>query len=145
MILIDTNVISELWKVDPDPNVLAWIDAQAVETLHLSAVTVAELRFGLATMPEGRRRSIYQNRLEQNVLPAFAGRVLPFDLDASRAYATLMARARSEGKPIGRADGYIAATAVARSLAVTTRDVEPFLAAGLQVVNPWEASSAIGP
>lgn len=145
MILIDTNVISELWKVDPDPNVLAWIDAQAVETLHLSAVTVAELRFGLATMPEGRRRSIYQNRLEQDVLPAFAGRVLPFDLDASRAYATLMARARSEGKPIGRADGYIAATAVARSLAVTTRDVEPFLAAGLQVVNPWEASSAIGP
>lgn len=145
MILIDTNVISELWKVDPDPNVLAWIDAQAVETLHLSAVTVAELRFGLATMPEGRRRSIYQNRLEQDVLPAFAGRVLPFDLDASRAYATLMARARSEGKPIGRADGYIAATAVARSLAVMTRDVEPFLAAGLQVVNPWEASSAIGP
>jgi toxin FitB len=145
VILIDTNVISELWKVDPDPNVLAWIDAQAVETLHLSAVTVAELRFGLATMPEGRRRSIYQNRLEQDVLPAFAGRVLPFDLDASRAYATLMARARSEGKPIGRADGYIAATAVARSLAVTTRDVEPFLAAGLQVVNPWEASSAIGP
>lgn len=145
MILIDTNVISELWKVDPDPNVLAWIDAQAVETLHLSAVTVAELRFGLATMPEGRRRSIYQNRLEQEVLPAFAGRVLPFDLDASRAYATLMARARSEGKPIGRADGYIAATAVARALAVTTRDVEPFLAAGLQVVNPWEASSAIGP
>ena len=144
MILIDTNVISELWKVDPDPNVLAWIDAQAVETLHLSAVTVAELRFGLATMPEGRRRSIYQNRLEQNVLPAFAGRVLPFDLDASRAYATLMARARFEGKPIGRADGYIAATAVARSLAVTTREVEPFLAAGLQVVNPWEASSAIG-
>jgi predicted nucleic acid-binding protein len=145
VILIDTNVISELWKVDPDANVLAWIDAQAVETLHLSAVTVAELRFGLATMPEGRRRSIYQSRLEQDVLPAFAGRVLPFDLDASRAYATLMARARSEGKPIGRADGYIAATAIARSLAVTTRDVEPFLAAGLQVVNPWEASSAIGP
>ena len=144
MILIDTNVISELWKVEPDPNVLAWIDAQAIETLHLSAVTVAELRFGLATMPEGRRRSIYQDRLEQEVLPAFAGRVLPFDLDASRAYAALMARARSEGRPIGRADGYIAATAVARALVVTTRDVEPFLAAGLQVVDPWLASSSKG-
>jgi predicted nucleic acid-binding protein len=91
-------VISELWKVKPDPGVLAWVDAQTVETLYLSAITVAELRFGLATMPEGKRRSIYQDRLEQEVLPAFMGRVLPFDLNASQAYADLMARAKAEGK-----------------------------------------------
>lgn len=137
MILIDTNVISELWKVEPYPAVLAWIDAQAVETLYLSAITVAELRFGVATMPEGKRRSIYRDRLEREVLPAFSGRVLSFDLEASQAYAELMARAKSEGKAIGKADGYIAATAAARALTVATRDVAPFQASGLAVINPW--------
>ncbi len=139
MILIDTHVISELWRVAPDPSVLAWIDAQAVETLYLSAVTVAELRFGLAAMPGGKRRTIYQDRLEGEVLPAFTDRVLPFDLDASQAYADLMARARVAGKAIGKADGYIAATAAARGLMVATRDISPFEAAGLSIINPWEA------
>lgn len=67
MILIDTNVISEPWKPAPDPRVTAWIDAQAVETLHLSAVTVAELRFGITAMPAGKRRTILHDRLEQDV------------------------------------------------------------------------------
>src|SRR5256885_5261535 len=68
MIVVDTNVISELWRLAPDSRVLAWMDAQAIETLHLSAVTVAELRYGIAAMPEGRRRTIYQERLEHEVL-----------------------------------------------------------------------------
>ena len=140
MILIDTNVISELWKVEPNADVLIWIDAQAVETLHLSAITVAELRFGLATLPQGKRRSIYQARLEREVLPAFAGRVLPFDLDASDAYAKLMARTKAKGMAISKADGYIAATAAARALTVATRDVAPFQAAGLPVINPWQTA-----
>ncbi|MDX3894153.1 type II toxin-antitoxin system VapC family toxin [Pusillimonas sp.] len=140
MIVIDTNVISELWKVEPNPNVLAWIDAQAIETLYLSAITVAELRFGLAAMPEGKRRTIYQERMEKEVLPLFAGRVLAFDLDTSKTYADLMARARAEGKAIGKADGYIAATAAAHSLIVATRDTSSFEAGGLEVINPWEAS-----
>lgn len=139
MILIDTNVISELWKLAPDSNVLAWIDAQAIETLHLSVLTVAELRYGLATMPEGKRRTIYQERLEREVLPAFASRVLAFDLDTSKTYAERMAKARAEGKAIARADGYIAATAAAHGLMVATRDTSPFEAAGLEVINPWEA------
>jgi predicted nucleic acid-binding protein len=100
---------------------------------------VAELRFGVAAMPEGKRRSIYQERLEKEVLPAFTGRVLPFDLAASRAYADLMARAKESGKAIGKADGYIAATACACGLMVATRDISPFEAAGLKLVNPWEA------
>jgi predicted nucleic acid-binding protein len=140
MIVIDTNVISELWKVEPNPNVLAWVDAQAIETLYLSAVTVAELRYGLATMPEGKRRTIYHERLEQEVLPAFQGRVLAFDLDTSKTYADLMARARAKGKAIAKADGYIAATAGAHAFIVATRDTSPFQAAGLSVINPWKAS-----
>ena len=139
MILVDTNVVSELWKVVPNPDVLAWIDAQTVETLYLSAVTVAELRFGLATMPQGKRRTIYQERLENDVLPTFTGRVLPFDLEASQAYADLMARARTGGNAIGKEDGYIAATARARGFMVATRDISPFKAVGLKFVNPWEA------
>ena len=138
MIVIDTNVLSELWRVAPDPKVLAWMDAQVVETLFLSAITVAELRFGLAAMTQGKRRAIYQERLEREVLPAFAGRVLPFDLDASKAYGELMARARvGAGLAIGNADGYIAATAAARGLMIATRDTSPFKAAGLAVIDPW--------
>lgn len=137
MIVLDTNVISELWKAEPDSNVLAWIDAQVVETLYLSTVTVAEIRFGVATMPKGKRRAVYQERLEREVLPAFSGRILSFDLDASRAYADLMVNAREAGKAIGLADGYIAATAAARGLMVATRDIGPFEAAGLKVINPW--------
>lgn len=140
MIVLDTNVISELWKVEPDANVLAWIDAQAIETLCLSAITVAELRYGIAAMPEGRRRTVYQQRLENEVLPNFVGRVLAFDLDTSKTYAGLMARARTEGKAIAKADGYIAATAAAHRLMVATRDTSPFEAGGLEVINPWEAS-----
>lgn len=140
MIVLDTNVISELWKVEPNPSVLAWIDAQMVETLYLSMITVAELRFGLASMPDGKRRTIYQDRLEREVLPAFTGRLLSFNLDASQAYAQLMARAKQAGKAIGKADGYIAATAAAHGLMVATRDASPFEAAGLNVINPWNSS-----
>lgn len=139
MIVVDTNVISELWRIAPDSRVLAWMDAQAIETLHLSAVTVAELRYGIAAMPEGRRRTIYQERLAHEVLPAFAGRVLAFDLDAAKAYADLMASAKTQGKAIAKADGYIAATAMAHGLMVATRDTRAFEAGGLKTINPWTA------
>ena len=141
MILIDTNVVSEPWKPAPDARVLAWLDAQAIETLFLSAITVAELRFGIAAMPEGKRRTVLHDRLEDEVLPLFSGRILPFDLEASRAYATLMAAARASGKAIAATDGYIAATALARGFSVSTRDVSPFEAAGLKVINPWAIQS----
>ncbi|KAB7787067.1 type II toxin-antitoxin system VapC family toxin [Methylorubrum populi] len=139
MIVLDTNVISELWRVAPDARAVAWVDAQAIETLYLTAITVAELRFGTATMPPGRRRDIFRDRLENTVLPAFTGRVLPFDLDASRLYADLMARARATGRAIGMADGLIAAAAAVRGFSVATRDTGPFEAAGVGVVNPWQA------
>jgi predicted nucleic acid-binding protein len=140
MILIDTNVIAEPWRLTPDARVLAWIDAQAIETLYLSAVTIAELRFGIASMPAGKRRTTLHDRLENEVLPLFEGRLLPFDLDASQAYADLMAQAKAAGRAIGKADGYIAATAAAHGLMVATRDTSPFEAAGVPIINPWETS-----
>lgn len=137
MILLDTNVLSEPLRPLPDPRVIAWIDAQALETLFLSAVTVAEARAGVALLPAGKRRSGLHENLENRVLPLFAGRVLPFDLNCTPAYAALTAKARAAGVAVAAADGYIAAIAAANGFAVATRDAGPFAAAGVAVINPW--------
>lgn len=139
MILLDTNVVSEPLRPAPNAQVVAWMDAQALETLFLSAITVAELRAGVALLPAGKRRAGLLENLETRVLPLFAGRVLPFDLGCTQAYAKLTAQARTSGLAIGSADGYIAAIAAANGLAVATRDVRPFQAAHISVINPWQA------
>ncbi|HET7261388.1 MAG TPA: PIN domain-containing protein [Casimicrobiaceae bacterium] len=115
------------------------MDAQSLETLYLCAISVAELRFGVASLPNGKKRSRLHENLETRVLPRFAGRVLAFDLVASRAYADLMAKARASGSPIGVACGCIAATAAANRMAVATRDAALLAAAGVAVVDPWVA------
>ena len=138
MILLDTHVVSEPLRPAPDERVIAWIDAQPLETLFLSAITVAELRAGVAQLPPGRRRTSLHESLETRVLPLFAGRVLPFDLACTQAYAALMSAARAAGLAIASADGYIAAIAVANGLAVATRDTGPFKAAGSAVIDPWQ-------
>ena len=138
MILLDTNVISEPLRRAPDPRVVAWIDAQPLETLHLSAISVAELRAGVALAPDGKRRAALHERLETLVLPMFAGRMPPFDVACAGAYADVQARSRLAGSPIATADACIAAIALANGFFVATRDVGPFRAAGLRVINPWE-------
>ena len=138
MIVLDTNVISEPLRQAPESRVIEWIDEQPVETLYLSAITVAELRFGVASLPAGKRRDRLQESLEKQALPLFAGRILPFDMPASQSYGELMAKARAAGLAIGTADGYIAAIAAANGMMVATRDVSPFEAFGVAVINPWE-------
>jgi len=137
MILLDTNVVSEPLKPTGNLNVLAWMDAQVLETLCLSTISLAELRFGIAALPEGKRKDRLHLSLEQRVLPLFSGRILSFDNAASQHYATLLARARAAGRSIATADGYIAAIAATHGLAVATRDTSPFEALGLTVINPW--------
>ncbi|MGC4397508.1 type II toxin-antitoxin system VapC family toxin [Hydrogenophaga sp. T2] len=139
MILLDTNVVSEPLRQTPDAGVVAWIDAQPLETLFLAAITVAELRAGVAFLPAGKRRTGLRDNLETRVLPLFAGRILPFDLACTQAYADLMTKARSSGLAIASADGYIAAIAAANGFAVATRDTSPFRAAGVSVIDPWQA------
>jgi predicted nucleic acid-binding protein len=126
MILLDTNLVSEPWKPKPDPRVVAWLDAQAVGTLFLPAVTVAELRFGIAAMPAGSRRKILHDRLENDLLPVFTGRVLPYDLDASRAYTDIMSKSKTAGQTINTPDAYIAAIAASRGLSIASRDTAAF-------------------
>ena len=140
MILLDTNVISEPQRREPNARVLDWIDAQALETLYLSAITVAELRAGIALLAAGRRRDILHENLEKRLLPMFANRVLSFDMACTKAYAELLAKTRAAGLAIETADAFIAAVALANGFAVATRDTSPFEAAGVNVINPWEAA-----
>ena len=139
MILLDTNVVSEPLRLAPNVRVIEWIDAQPLETLYLSSITVAELRAGVALLPAGKRRSGLQESLEKRVLALFAGRVLPFDLACTHAYAQLMTKARAHGLSLGVADSYIAAIAATNGFAVATRDVGPFEVAGVSIINPWRA------
>jgi predicted nucleic acid-binding protein len=139
MILLDTNVVSEPLRQAPEVRVVEWIDAQLLETLYLSAITVAELRAGVALLPSGKRRAGLRESLEKRVLPLFAGRILPFDFSCTQTYAELIPRARKSGVAIAAADGYIAAIAAANGLTVATRDTSPFEAAGATVINPWRA------
>jgi len=139
MILLDTNVVSEAMKPEPHPSVLAWLDAQAAETLFLSSITVAELLFGIGALPDGKRKDMLAARID-SLLEQFVGRVLHFDTQAARRYADLAVKARAAGKGFPTPDGYIAAIAAAHGFAVASRDTSAFDAAGLTVIDPWTAT-----
>ena len=136
MILLDTNVLSEAMKPEPDPAVRDWLDEQGAETLYLSSVTIAELTFGIGVLPEGRRKDGLAAALE-GVTALFGERILPFDTKAARRYGDLAVRARAAGRGFPTPDGYIAAIAAAHDFAVATRDAAAFEAAGLPVIDPW--------
>jgi predicted nucleic acid-binding protein len=140
MILLDTNVISEAMKPEPQPGVRDWLDAQAAETLYLSSVTIAELMFGIGALPDGKRKDNLATALD-GVLDVFAARVLPFDVEAARRYAGLAVKARAAGLGFPIPDGYIAAIAAAHGFAVASRDTSAFAAAGLTVIDPWTVTS----
>ena len=138
MIVLDTNVVSEPLRSAADPAVLAWLDDQSIETLFLTTISLAELRYGVAALPDGRRKEGLGAALESRVIALFGRRILSFDPAAADAYALIRARAKAAGKAISAADGYIAATAAAHGFAVATRETGPFEAAGLVVINPWQ-------
>jgi predicted nucleic acid-binding protein len=136
MILLDTNVVSEAMKPEPNPAVHNWLDEQAAETLYLSSVTIAELMFGIGALPKGKRRDKLTDALD-SVLELFANRILPFDTSAARRYAELAVKARATGKGFPTPDGYIAAIAASHDFVIASRDTSAFTAAGLFVIDPW--------
>ena len=138
MIVLDTNVVSEAMKPDPHPPVRAWLNDQAAETLYLSSVTLAELLFGIAALPSGKRKDMLGKALD-GLMGLFKDRVLPFDADAARRYAGLAVTAKTGGRGFPMPDGYIAAIAASRGFIVASRDTAPYAAAGVSVINPWEA------
>jgi len=141
MILLDTNVVSEPIRRHPDSRVLDWLDAQVIETLYLSTVSLGELLSGVENLPVGGRRTALAAALARQIADLFDDRIISFDVAAAKAYAKAVARARSQGHAISIADGQIAGIATSRDLRVASRDETPFRAAGLTVINPWTAES----
>jgi toxin FitB len=137
MIVLDTNVVSEAMKPEPHTAVRAWLNHQAAETLYLSSVTLAELLFGIAALPAGKRKDMLALALD-GLTGLFRGRVLPFDTDAARHYAELAVKAKASGRGFPTPDGYIAAIAASRGFIVASRDTAPYEAAGVSVINPWD-------
>jgi predicted nucleic acid-binding protein len=137
MIVLDTNVVAEAMKPAPHPAVRAWLNDQVCETLYLSSVTLAELLFGIAGLPAGKRKNMLANTLD-GLMGLFRDRVLPFDNDAARHYAELAVMERANGRGFPTPDGYIAAISASRGFIVASRDTAPYEAAGVPVINPWE-------
>jgi predicted nucleic acid-binding protein len=137
MIILDTNVVSEAMKPEPNPVVRAWLNDQAAETLYLSSVTLAELLFGIAALPSGKRKEMLALTLE-GLMELFKDRVLPFDVEAARHYADLAVVAKVSGRGFPTPDGYIAAIAASRGFIVVSRDTAPYEAARVTVINPWQ-------
>jgi predicted nucleic acid-binding protein len=138
MIILDTNVVSEAMKAEPNAAVRTWLNLQAAETLYLTSVTLAELMFGIEALPAGKRKNTLAQALD-GLMELFKDRVLPFDADAARHYAKLAIVARKAGRGLPIPDGYIAAIAVSRRFIVASRDTKPYVAARLAVINPWDA------
>ena len=139
MIVLDTNVVSEAMRPNANGRVLHWLNAQDVRTLHLTAISLAELAFGIAALPDGRRKADLRERLRATQDRVFADRILPFDAQATHAYAERMATARAGGRGVGQSDGQIAAIAAANGMIVASRDTGPFRAMGVKVIDPWAA------
>jgi len=139
MIVLDTNVISEPTKLNASPRVIAWLNAQDRSTLFLTAINLAELLKGVAVLPEGKRKQAVQLATDIIIQKLIRSRILPFDREAAEAHAALVMRAKSKHYTLPYADGLIAAIAAVHGFAVATRDIAPFVAAGVAVVNPWEA------
>lgn len=139
MIVLDTNVVSEPMKRSGNPAVQAWLDSQAAETLYLTATSLSELLVGIEILPDSKRKKGLGAAFNELLLLLFESRILPFDQQAAVAYAPLVSRARAGGRLISVANAQIAAIATAHGFTVATRDTAPFIAAGVPVINPWEA------
>lgn len=141
MIVLDTNVVSEPLKPEPDPALLTWLDRQEPQTLFLTSINLAELLSGIEALPAGRRQSALKAALTDQVLPLFEGRILSFDAGAAEAFAKLRSSAQAAGNPIGFADCAIAAVAAAHGFILATRNVRDFKGTGVKLLDPWSAAT----
>ena len=140
MIVLDTNVISELMRPEPHPAVFAWVAARPSANLYTTSVNKAEILYGIVSLPDGRRRAALVAAAEAMFEDDLAGRVLPFDETAADRYAEIVGARRRAGRPIEAFDAFIAATALAAGADVATRDVNGFEGLGLTLIDPWTAS-----
>jgi predicted nucleic acid-binding protein len=138
MIVLDTNVLSEMLRTAPADPVKLWVKAQLPNDLYTTAICEAEMLYGLALMPTGRRRTTLERAVEAIFAEDFAGRILTFDSAAAKAFARIASERRRSGRPISDFDAQIAAIAASQRAAVATRNVDDFVDCGVGVISPWE-------
>jgi predicted nucleic acid-binding protein len=138
MILLDTNILSALMLREPDPAVVSWLDRQSVESVWTTTITVFEIRFGLENLTGGRRRHQLEEIFNQALEKDLEGRVLPFDLAAARASATIAAQQRKIGRPVEIRDVQIAGIALASKATLATRNIRHFQGLGIHLIDPWK-------
>lgn len=139
MIVLDTNVLSEIMRAKPDPAVLAWLDAQAPDDLWLNAVVAAELLYGVARLPEGARKKQLALAVAAMLEQDFSGQILSFDLSAASVYAVMLAERERIGQSMAMADAQIAAICLSRDAMLATRNTKHFEGLGLTLINPWDS------
>jgi predicted nucleic acid-binding protein len=137
MIILDTNVLSALMQLQPDPQVVAWLDNQPAESIWLNSITVFEARYGLALLSAGRRKDLLEQRFEELVQDDLQNRVLLFDINAAARAAQLAAERKTHGCSVEMRDTFIAGIALARRATLATRNVRHFDDLSVPVVNPW--------
>jgi toxin FitB len=139
LIILDTNILSELMQKSPDPSVVEWLDRQPAESVWITSITLFEARLGLALLPSGRRRQALELAFEELLAEDLEGRVLDFDRSAAEAAAVLAAERQQNGRTVDMRDTQIAGIVIARRAALATRNVKHFADITAEVVNPWEA------
>ena len=135
MIALDTNVLSELMRATPDDRVMRWLDAQAPDTLAVTSVTVAELLYGIARLPAGRKRTQLEAAFAETLEEEFT--ILPFDEAAAVDYATIVASQELRGRKVSMADAMIAATCMTAGATLATRNTKDFDPLGIELIDPW--------
>lgn len=137
MIVLDTNVVSELMRQSPDADIVGWVDRYPADDVFITAVTAAELQYGVARLPHGRRRKALTAKVTELLTEDFDNRVLPFDADAAAHYAWIAARRELDGRPISMADAQIAAICRRHDVGLVTRNTKDFAGTGVVVLDPW--------
>jgi len=136
--LLDTNCISEAVRAKPEPRVLKWLEAVDESLLCLSVLTLGEIRKGVATLPQSRRRTLLEAWLDLDLKSRFAGRILSIDVGVADRWGLLSAEAKRKGKPLSVIDGLLAATALHHNLTIVSRNVDDFAGTQVSILNPWE-------
>jgi toxin FitB len=137
MILIDTNIISEMMKPFPSPNVITWLDQQETTQLFISTITIAEIAYGINALPQGNRRALVDDAFNQTILSAFKHRILSFDESAAHLYGKIMGQRKESGLPLSMPDGQISAIARAHGATIATRNIRDFIDCGVDLVDPF--------
>jgi toxin FitB len=140
MIILDTNVVSELMRTTPAPAVLAWLRLTSSTGLYTTSVTVAEIRYGIARLPDGRRKHDLHQAADE-IFAAFPRQILPFDLAAATAYADVVASREQDGNPISGFDAQIAAICRSQAATLATRNTNDFTDTGISLTNPWQQTT----